>query len=297
MATIGATDVQAISTRRRDDKELHVTSKLFRCIGATTAGVVAGIAMAAVASAHVHVDVDGEAIVGQPAQLVFEVPNERDDAATVTIEVQMPQDTDLTDVVAGAVEGWTISTTTRDGDIVDTIRWDATGPGLVGEESAALPVAVGPLPAVEFLAFPTIQTYDDGEIVRWIEPAPADGPEPELPVPTLAITAAAPGDTTAPTEPPATDAPLPTEPSPTASTDPTTPPGETLVIAPAPSGTDAVDDAATDAAPTEVTETPTTLGTDDDNGAAVWPWVVVIIVIVVVGGGVAIAIARRRTSG
>ena len=88
-----------------------------------------------------------------------------------------------------------------DGDIVDTIPWDATGPGLVGEESAELPVAVGPLPAVEFLTFPTIQTYDDGEIVRWIEPAPAGEPEPELPVPTLAITAAAPGDTTAPTEP------------------------------------------------------------------------------------------------
>ena len=274
-----------------------MTSKLSRCIGATTAGLVAGIAIAAVASAHVHVDVEGEAIVGQPAQLVFEVPNERDDAATVTIEVQMPQDTDLTDVVAGEVEGWTISTITRDGDIVDTIRWDATGAGLVGEESAALPVAVGPLPAVEFLAFPTIQTYDDGEIVRWIEPAPAGEPEPELPVPTLAITAAAPGDTTAPTEPPATDAPVPTETSPAASTDPTTPPGETLVIAPAPSDTDVVDGAAADAATTEVTETPTTLGTDDDDGAPVWPWVVVIIVIVVVGGGVAIAIARRRTSG
>ncbi|HEX4984162.1 MAG TPA: DUF1775 domain-containing protein [Ilumatobacteraceae bacterium] len=296
MATIRATDVRAISTTRRDDKELHVTSKLFRCIGATTAGVVAGIVIAAVASAHVHVEVDGEAVAGQPAQLVFVVPNERDDAATVTIEVQMPQDTDLTDVVAAEIEGWTITTTTRGGDLVDTIQWDATGAALVGEESAELPVAVGPLPAVEFLTFPTVQTYDDGEIVRWIEPAPAGEPEPELPVPTLAITAAAPGDTAAPTEPPATDAPVPTEPSPTASTDATTPPGESLVIAPAPSDTDLVDDAAADAT-TEVTETPSTLGTDDDDGAAVWPWVVVIIVIVVVGGGVAIAIARRRTSG
>ena len=54
-------------------------------------GVVAGVAIAATASAHVHVEVDGDAIAGQPAQLVFEVPNERDDAATMTIEVQMPQ--------------------------------------------------------------------------------------------------------------------------------------------------------------------------------------------------------------
>jgi len=246
-----------------------------------------GVAIAATASAHVHVEVDGEAIAGQPAQLVFEVPNERDDAATVTIEVQMPQDTDLTDVVAAEVEGWTVSTITRDGDIVDTIRWDASGAGLVGEESVSLPVAVGPLPAVEFLEFPTVQTYDDGEIVRWIEPAPEGEPEPELPVPTLAITAAAPGDTTAPTEPPATDAPAPTEPSPTASPTASTPPDETLVITSAPA----------DEVTTQVTETPTTLETDEDDGAAVWPWVVVIIVIVVVGGGIAIAIARRRTSG
>lgn len=270
-----------------------------RWIGAATVGLLAGVAIAPIASAHVHVDVEGEAIAGQPARLVFEVPNERDDAATVSIEVQMPREADLTDVVTAEVEGWTITTTTRDGDIVDTIRWDATGPGLVGEESVALPVAVGPLPAVESLTFPTIQTYDDGDVVRWIEPAPAGQPEPGFPVPTLAITAAAPADTTAPTETPATDAPAPTEPAPTGSTDPATPPDETLVIATAPA--DIADDAAPTAAPTaattEVTESPTTLDTDDDDGSAVWPWVVVIIVIVVVGGGVAIAIARRRTSG
>jgi uncharacterized protein len=274
----------------RDYKELDVTRKLPQWIGATIAGVVASAVIAAPASAHVHVEVEGEAIAGQPAQLVFEVPNERDEAATVSIEVQMPQEADLTDVAPAEVEGWAISVTTRDGDIVDTIRWDATGPGLVGEESAALPVAVGPLPAVESLTFPTIQTYDDGEIVRWIEPAPAGEPEPELPVPTLAITAAAPADTTAPTAPPATDAPTPTETAATSATEPATPSTEILVIATAPAATD-------DAAATESTASLTTLETEDDNGSAVWPWVVVIVVIVVVGGGVAIAVARRRTSG
>ena len=113
--------------------------------------------------------------------------------ATVSIEIQMPQDVDLTDVVPDEVEGWTITTSDAvDGDIVDTITWDATGPGLVGEESVELPVAVGPLPEVESLTFPTVQTYDDGEVVRWIEPAPPGEPEPELPVPTLAITPASP---------------------------------------------------------------------------------------------------------
>jgi uncharacterized protein len=243
----------------------------------------------------VHVDVEGGATAGQPAQLVFEVPNERDDAATVSIEVQMPREADLTDVVPAAVEGWTIATTLRDDDVVDTIRWDATGPGLVADASAALAVGVGPLPAVESLTFPTVQTYDDGEVVRWIEPAVAGQPEPELPVPALAIAAAAPDATTAPTEPAVTDAPAPTEPTApiepvaTPSADSTTP-NASLVIAPAPSAT-------TEAATTDVTGAPPTVDTDDDDDEApVWPWLLVVIVIVVVGGGVAIAIARRRAS-
>ena len=267
-----------------------MTHKLRRWIGATVTGVAAAVAIAATASAHVHVEVDGEAIAGQPAQLVFEVPNERSDAATMTIEVEMPSEADLTDVVPAEVEGWTITTTTRpgttvDGDVIDTIRWDTTGPGLVGDEEATLPVAVGPLPAVEFLTFPTIQIYDDGEIVRWIEPAPAGEPEPDLPVPTLAITAAAPGDTTAPTEP---------EPTATAASvatpasEPTTPPTETAVIVAAP--TDTADDVAPG-----VTAPPTTVDTGDDDETPVWPFVLGGILVFVVAV-VAIATARRRRS-
>jgi uncharacterized protein YcnI len=271
---------------------LDVTRRVERWIAAAVTGIVAGAALAASVSAHVHVDVEGGAIAGKPAQLVFEVENERADAATVSIEIQMPREADLTDVAPAEVDGWAVTVTTRDGDIVDTVRWDATGAGLVGEESAALPVAVGPLPAVESLTFPTVQTYEDGEVVRWIEPAPAGEPEPDLPAPTLAITAAAPADTEAPVAPPATDAPAPTEPAATAAIEPTTPSTEILVIATADTASDT-----SDAATAEATASPTTVETDDGDGAAVWPWVVVVIAIVVVGGGIAIAIVRRRPSG
>jgi uncharacterized protein YcnI len=268
-----------------------VTHKLPRWIVATITGVTIGVTIAATASAHVHVEVDGEAVAGQPAQLVFEVPNERTDTATMTIEVRMPTEADLTDVVPAEVEGWTITTTTRagttvDGDVIDTIRWDTTGPGLVGEESATLPVAVGPLPAVEFLTFPTIQIYDDGEVVRWIEPAPAGEPEPDLPVPTLAITAAAPGDTTAPTEPEPTAA-IATPSTPASES--TAPPTETLVIAPAPSDTAVTADTAVSAAPTTVAVD------DDDDETPVWPFVLGGIIVFVVAV-VVIAAARRRSS-
>ena len=170
-----------------------------------------------------------------------------------------------------------------DGDIVDTITWVATGPGLVGEDSVELPVAVGPLPEVESLTFPTVQTYDDGEVVRWIEPAPPGEPEPELPIPTLEITPASPEATTAPTEPPTTDAPTPTE-APTEA--PATPPTEAAAPATA-AVTAPPTDTATVTEATEISTSSTAVEAEDDDSSTVW-WVVAgiigLVVVVVVGG-------------
>jgi uncharacterized protein YcnI len=44
------------------------------------------------ASAHVTIDTLGPVEQGSFAKLGFSVPNERDDAGTVTIRAQMPQD-------------------------------------------------------------------------------------------------------------------------------------------------------------------------------------------------------------
>jgi periplasmic copper chaperone A len=37
------------------------------------------------------------------------------------------------------------------------------------------------------MEFKALQRYSDGEAVRWIEPAKADGNEPEHPAPTLKL--------------------------------------------------------------------------------------------------------------
>ena len=55
-----------------------------------------------------------------------------------------------------------------------------------------------PIPSLEFAA---VQTYSDGEVVRWIEPTPASGEEPERPTPTLTLQAAQSPDTTPTTTP------------------------------------------------------------------------------------------------
>jgi hypothetical protein len=47
-------------------------------------------------------------------------------------------------------------------------------------------VSLGPLPQVDQLVFKALQTYSDGDIVRWIE-VPAAGAEAEHPAPVLKL--------------------------------------------------------------------------------------------------------------
>ena len=60
------------------------------------------------------------------------------------------------------------------------------GPG----EFADFPLSLGPLPEVDRLVLPAVQTYDDGEVVAWDQPPAADGAEPERPAPAVTLTPA-----------------------------------------------------------------------------------------------------------
>ena len=53
-------------------------------------------------------------------------------------------------------------------------------------------VSLGPLPDIDQIVFKALQTYSDGEIVRWID-EPAAGTEPEHPAPVLKLAAAGSG--------------------------------------------------------------------------------------------------------
>jgi periplasmic copper chaperone A len=53
-------------------------------------------------------------------------------------------------------------------------------------------VSVGPLPDdTDQILFPTLQTYQGGEVVRWIDEPLPSGEEPELPAPALTLVDAA----------------------------------------------------------------------------------------------------------
>jgi hypothetical protein len=71
-------------------------------------------------------------------------------------------------------------------------------------------VSMGPLPKVDQVVFKTLQTYSDGEVVRWIEEPATDGTEPEKPAPTLKLTAAGAAPAAAATGPAVTAAPAST---------------------------------------------------------------------------------------
>ena len=258
------------------------------------------------AFAHVEVEAEGDAVQGGYASLTFSVPNERDDASVMSVSVKLPDETPIVFALAEPIDGWSAEVTMKPlgsplqiGDItvteaVDVVTWNATGAGTPPNEETQFPLMVGPLPLdTAELSFPTVQTYDSGEVVRWIEPMNPDGSEPELPAPELAVAAGsgeyaslpaefaalvAPTTVPSATEAPATAAPETAVPETAA---PETAPLDTVVvIAPAPDSTgDSV--------------VATTASGDDDGGSSAGIIVGVVVAAAVLGAG-GVILARRR---
>ena len=171
--------------------------------GAVLTAVVVG-GWSSQASAHVTIDTLGPVTQGSFAKIGFSVPNERDDAGTVKLSVQLPQDQPLAFVSVQPMPGWDIATTTRtledplegEGqsitDVVDTVTWTATGDTQIAPgEFELFWISAGQMPTdVTELAFPAVQTYSSGEEVAWIEESSEGAAEPERPAPTVQLVAA-----------------------------------------------------------------------------------------------------------
>ncbi|KAB8163402.1 DUF1775 domain-containing protein [Streptomyces sp. 3MP-14] len=173
--------------------------------GASAAVVAAGslalLALAAPAQAHVSID-PAEAEAGGYQVLNVKVPNERDDASTVELEVHLDPEHPLTSVMPQPVPGWDVEVETAELDepvelhgnevteVPSVITW--TGGEIAPGTFQQFPLSVGPLPeGVDQLVFKAIQTYDSGEVVRWIEEPTEGGEEPEDPAAVLRLTPAA----------------------------------------------------------------------------------------------------------
>ncbi|MFD3512621.1 YcnI family protein [Streptomyces sp. NPDC058657] len=179
------------------------TARLSRiaAVGAASAASVA--LLAGPAFAHVSVQPVGPAAKGGYATVNVKVPNERDNASTVKLEVTFPvKDHPLTSVMPQPVPGWTAEVTKAKLDkplkvhgkeikeAVEKITWTGgkIGPG----EFQQFPLSLGQLPEdTDELVLKAIQSYDNKEVVRWIETPKEGAEEPQNPAPVLKLTAPA----------------------------------------------------------------------------------------------------------
>lgn len=172
---------------------------------AALAGLVAAVGIGAgPASAHVTVN-PREATQGGYAKLAFRVPNERDNASTTKVEVNIPTETAIASVSVRPTPGWTAvverSTLTTPlkvhgedvAEAVSKITWTAAaGSAVKPGQFQEFEVSAGPLPEVDRIVFKALQTYSNNEVVRWIEEPAPGGEEPEHPAPVLKLAKAAP---------------------------------------------------------------------------------------------------------
>lgn len=191
---------------------MHVRSMLrLIAVVAGTGFIVTATAVAA--SAHVKVYTYTPAVQGGDAALVFRVPTE-EQSNTVKLTVSMPTDAPIPSVSVLQKAGWTVAVAHRtlsapvqtdDGpvtSVVSTVTWTADpGGGIPPDSYDEFDLSAESLPKVTSLAFPAVQTYANGDVVRWIEPTPANGDEPDHPVPVLDLVAAGSPSTASSTAP------------------------------------------------------------------------------------------------
>ncbi|MFC7921851.1 YcnI family copper-binding membrane protein [Streptomyces cinereoruber] len=175
----------------------------------TRAALAGGIALSSVvllsgtAFAHVSVQPQGEAAKGGYATVNIKVPNERDNASTVKLEVNFPLDHPLASVMPQPVPGWKAEVTKskldkplelhgkKINEAVSKVTWTADGSGIAPGFFQTFPLSLGQLPEdVDQLVLKSIQTYSNKEVVRWIEEQKEGAEEPQNPAPVLKLSAA-----------------------------------------------------------------------------------------------------------
>jgi uncharacterized protein len=175
---------------------------------AVTALAASALAVPAAAEAHVTLQPNTAAAGAFTVENV-RVPNERDDASTVKVDVQLPHG-----FVSASYEpkaGWTAKVTkaklakpiqTDDGPIDEEVRritFIGHGPNgkIAPGQFMDFPLSVQiPGKPGDKLVFKAIQTYSNGEVVRWI-----GAPDSETPAPIVTVVNASASSATAPGPP------------------------------------------------------------------------------------------------
>jgi len=155
------------------------------------------------ASAHVGVT-PGEATQGGYGTFTIKVPNEDANASTTKLEIQFPDNAPFSEVRVKPKTGWTykVEKKTLDNpveingtsvtEVVSTITWE--GGKIAPGEFDEFNISMGPLPATDKIELKALQTYDNGDIVRWVDETKEGEEEPEHPAPVIMLSKAAAGE-------------------------------------------------------------------------------------------------------
>ncbi|GAB19471.1 hypothetical protein GOEFS_086_00410 [Gordonia effusa NBRC 100432] len=165
-------------------------------IPAAVIAAAATTAFAGVGVANAHVTVStSTATQGGYGVVTLLVPNESDaGAATTKVSIEIPR---LKGLRTESVPGWrAVIDKDPKTEEVTRVTWTAAdgNAGVKVGEFGQFSIAGGPFPSQSSVSLPTVQTYANGEVVNWNQPAGADGAEPEHPAPTLTLAADKSGD-------------------------------------------------------------------------------------------------------
>ncbi|MGW2366910.1 YcnI family copper-binding membrane protein [Streptomyces sp. NPDC001667] len=163
------------------------------------AGLTAGGVLLLAGPAFAHVSVQpGTAEKGGYSTIALKVPNEKDNASTVKLELTLDPKHPLASVMPQPVPGWDIKVEKSRLDkpvqmhgetineAVTKVTW--SGGKIDPGQFQQFPLSVGQLPTdTDALVFKALQTYSDDEVVRWIDPSKPNGEEAEHPAPTLKL--------------------------------------------------------------------------------------------------------------
>ncbi|WP_431933949.1 DUF1775 domain-containing protein [Micromonospora sp. RP3T] len=160
-------------------------------LAAALAGAVSGPGPAAATAGVTVTTSPGEVHQGDAIELSVVVPADRPGARTSKIELTMPADAPIGEVYPLSVPDWAPTITTRTLDqpvagihaaelnqVTHSVTWLRVAGG--GAGAARLPLGMGPMPATDRLIFTVVQTYADGTVVRWADPAGGAHPAPTV---------------------------------------------------------------------------------------------------------------------
>jgi uncharacterized protein YcnI len=178
-------------------------NKIIKSLIVVATLIVATMAMVIPAFAHVGVD-PSTASQGGFQVVTFKVPNEDAVASTNKVEIQIPTETPIGYVSVQPKPGWTYSVETTKlekpielfgsevSEVVSKVTFE--GGAIKPNEFDEFKISMGPLPEQDTIAFKALQTYDNGEIVRWVDETVEGEEEPEHPAPVMTLTKAAAGE-------------------------------------------------------------------------------------------------------